>query len=58
MMQETMKFLILAAMYSLVLFGAAVLVGCSVPVREIVDCATHSRDCNWDVYIYSKRSEI
>ena len=41
-----MKFLILAAMYSLVLFGAAVLVGCSVPVREIVDCATHSRDCN------------
>jgi len=47
MKQETMRFLILAAMYSLALFGFAFLVGCSVPVRYIADCTfVQPENCN------------
>jgi len=47
MQQETLRFLIIAAIYSLALFGAALLVGCSVPARYIAECTfVQPENCN------------
>jgi len=47
MKQETMRFLVLAAIYSFALFGFAFLVGCSVPVKYVFDCTVvQPKNCN------------
>jgi len=47
MKQETLRFLITAAIYSLALLGFAFLVGCSVPVKYVFDCTVvQPRNCN------------
>jgi len=46
MKAETLRFFIMAAIYSLALFGAAFLTGCAVP-KYIVDCTlVQPRNCN------------
>jgi len=47
MKAETLRFLVMAAIYSLALFGAALLVGCSVPARYIAECTfVQPENCN------------
>lgn len=47
MKAETLRYLAMAVIYSLALFGAAFLVGCSVPAKYIVDCTIiQPRNCN------------